>query len=173
MFAFSYSGDYERLQQEYLACVATHDVQAVLYFSHAHPYHVDCCLQMAELCESQGEFIAAHAHVQRALHMLDVSMHRDFELNSVSRTHALPPIIGEPATVESLLTATVPTRFFLCHVRPGSLSPGPQRRAQRVAVHCARSPRAHAGQEGRCTTPPPLSQAAHTAVSSGSHPPLR
>ena len=82
LYSFSYSADYERLQQQYLAAVATHDVSALLFFSQQHPYHVDCALQLAEVAESQGEFITAHLSVQRALHMLELAMHRDFPLFS-------------------------------------------------------------------------------------------
>ena len=103
LFQFSYSGDYDRLQQEYLSCISTHDVQAVMFFARAHPYHCDCCLQMAELCESQGDFIEAHRCIQRALHMLDLSMHRDFDLFSV-QLHSTHPCTASvyPSSLSSL-----------------------------------------------------------------------
>ena len=82
LFSFRYSSDYDRLQQEYLSAISSHDIQAVLYFARQHPYHVDCCVQLSELSESQGEFIVAHAAIQRALHMYDLSLHREFDLYS-------------------------------------------------------------------------------------------
>ena len=82
LFSFRYSSDYDRLQQEYLSAISSHDIQALLYFARQHPYHVDCCVQLSELSESQGEFIVAHAAIQRALHMYDLSLHRDFDLYS-------------------------------------------------------------------------------------------
>ena len=82
LFSFRYSSDYDRLQQEYLSAISSHDIQALLYFARQHPYHVDCCVQLSELSESQGEFIVAHAAIQRALHMYDLSLHREFDLYS-------------------------------------------------------------------------------------------
>ena len=82
LFSFRYSSDYDRLQQEYLSAISSHDIQAVLYFARQHPYHVDCCVQLSELSESQGEFVVAHAAIQRALHMYDLSLYRDFDLFS-------------------------------------------------------------------------------------------
>ena len=82
LFSFRYSSDYDRLQQEYLSAISSHDIQALLYFARQHPYHVDCCVQLSELSESQGEFIVAHSAIQRALHMYDLSLHREFDLYS-------------------------------------------------------------------------------------------
>jgi hypothetical protein len=54
--------------------MATHDISALISFSHANPYHPAAALTLCELCESQGQFSDAVAFALRALYAFESSV---------------------------------------------------------------------------------------------------
>lgn len=77
-YSFVHSRDFERIQLEYLSTVASHDVQALSYFSRQHPFHPEAALTMADIFAAQSEYSTAHEFVQRVLHVYENAFTPEF-----------------------------------------------------------------------------------------------
>ena len=77
-YSFVHSRDFERIQLEYLSTVASHDVQALSYFSRQHPFHPEAALTMADIFAAQSEYSTAHEFVQRVLHVFENAFSPEF-----------------------------------------------------------------------------------------------
>ena len=78
-FCYAFSDGYMRLQEEYTAAVQTFDPQAVMQVFSRHPYHVDSCLQLAEVYRTTGQVEEMSRMIEQALFTLESAWHPLFK----------------------------------------------------------------------------------------------
>lgn len=78
-FRFHHETQYAKVQSTYNMVVGTHDVNHLVQFVSAHPFHVEGLLQLAEVNRRTGEFERAGDFVERALYALECAWDRRFK----------------------------------------------------------------------------------------------
>lgn len=79
VFKYLFSPGYSRIQEQYIAAAQTFDPHAVMRVFAAYPYHVDTCLQLAEVYRATGQLEEMGKMLEQALCTLESSWHPLFK----------------------------------------------------------------------------------------------
>ncbi|OLL22115.1 Transcription factor 25 [Neolecta irregularis DAH-3] len=77
-FLFNYSHAYRDQQRQFLLCARSYDPSLIMDLMRMFPFHVDTCLQAAEISRHQGSHEQAREMIERALYTFDRALHPMF-----------------------------------------------------------------------------------------------
>ncbi|EDV50400.1 transcription factor 25 isoform X1 [Drosophila erecta] len=81
-FAFEHSQYYQGVQQMFLSALERIDSEFLITLIKRCPYHVDSLVQLSEVCKMTEDFALASELLERALLLLESSLHMNFSLTS-------------------------------------------------------------------------------------------
>jgi hypothetical protein len=81
-----WTGQYWRLQEEYVRCVETGDPNSIAELLQFHPFHVDSLIQLAQVCHHTNELETATDLIERAIHCFEACWHPLFYTNLMKGT---------------------------------------------------------------------------------------
>lgn len=81
-FAFEHSQYYQGVQQMFLSALERIDSEFLITLIKRCPYHVDSLVQLSEVCKMTEDFSLASELLERALLLLESSLHINFSLTS-------------------------------------------------------------------------------------------
>ncbi|XP_030373230.1 transcription factor 25 [Scaptodrosophila lebanonensis] len=81
-FTFEHSQYYQGIQHMFLSALERTDSDFLINLIKRCPYHVDSLIQLSELCKMTEDFALASELIERALLLLESSLHINFSLTS-------------------------------------------------------------------------------------------
>jgi len=81
-FAFEHSQYYQGVQHMFLSALERIDSEFLITLIKRCPYHVDSLVQLSEVCKMTEDFALASELLERALLLLESSLHINFSLTS-------------------------------------------------------------------------------------------
>eukprot|EP01138_Halocafeteria_seosinensis_P004191 gb/GECG01004286.1/.p1 GENE.gb/GECG01004286.1/~~gb/GECG01004286.1/.p1 ORF type:complete len:813 (+),score=110.23 gb/GECG01004286.1/:1-2439(+) len=78
-FKYLFSPGYSRIQEQYIAAAQTYDPHSVMRVYATYPYHVDTCLQLAEVYRATGQLEEMGKMLEQALCTLESAWHPLFK----------------------------------------------------------------------------------------------
>ncbi|CAE1313418.1 Transcription factor 25 [Acanthosepion pharaonis] len=80
MFTFEHGPPYQQLQLAFYDAVMSVNSENIVRLLHDNPYHIDCLLQLSEICKNGEDMQMAKELVERALYSFEMSFHPLFSL---------------------------------------------------------------------------------------------
>lgn len=80
LFTYKYTQIYDHIEQEYLSVIQMQNPQLISQFVRMYPYHVNGCLALSYLLETQADYNDAQLLIKRALYTLEQSLSADINL---------------------------------------------------------------------------------------------
>lgn len=81
-FKFKHNLKYQEIQCRFFECVATHDPNTLSHLLNMFPYHIDCLLQLSEVCRHSGDWSMGFEFLERALYSFEKAFHPLFNLST-------------------------------------------------------------------------------------------
>ncbi|EDW76705.1 uncharacterized protein Dwil_GK19956 [Drosophila willistoni] len=81
-FTFEHSEYYQGIQSMFLAALERIDSEFLITLIKRCPYHVDALIQLSEVCKMTEDYALASELMERALYLLESSLHINFSLTS-------------------------------------------------------------------------------------------
>ncbi|KAJ7986192.1 hypothetical protein DPEC_G00348230 [Dallia pectoralis] len=81
-FTFEHSRDYQQVQFKFLDAVESMDPNNIVALLQINPYHIDCLLQLSDVCRIQEDQEMARDLIERALYSFECAFHPVFSLAS-------------------------------------------------------------------------------------------
>ncbi|XP_010877750.3 transcription factor 25 [Esox lucius] len=81
-FTFEHSRDYQQVQFKFLDAVESMDPNNIVALLQLNPYHIDCLLQLSDVCRIQEDQEMARDLIERALYSFECAFHPVFSLVS-------------------------------------------------------------------------------------------
>jgi len=79
-FRMTQNARYQQIQQQFYACIESHDPSTLEALLQEHPYHVDSLLQLSETWKQMGELEMSIDFLERILYAFEYAFHHSFNL---------------------------------------------------------------------------------------------
>ncbi|XP_024388614.2 uncharacterized protein [Physcomitrium patens] len=81
-FRYVFSSAYQKVQNRYEDCVASHDPHTIAMLVNQNPYHVDSLLALAEVYKDLGEVQQSAELLERCIYALECAWHPGFNITT-------------------------------------------------------------------------------------------